>query len=68
MAKIEKTHEERFLKLLSNIKDGKVFHREPQTIWVCLNCGHVHTGAEPPTICPVCKKPQAFFQMHVADY
>lgn len=68
VAKIEKTHEERFLKLLSNIKDGKVFHREPQTIWVCLNCGHVHTGAEPPTICPVCKKPQAFFQMHVADY
>lgn len=68
VSKIEKTHEERFLKLLDNLNTGKVFNREPQTVWICLNCGHLYTGATPPTLCPVCKHPQAYFQMHVEDY
>ena len=68
VSKIEKTHEERFLKLLDNLNTGKVFNREPQTVSICLNCGHLYTGATPPTLCPVCKHPQAYFQMHVEDY
>ena len=68
VAKIEKSHEERFNKLLDNLNTGKVFKREAQTVWVCLNCGHLYTGETPPTICPVCKHAQAYFQMHVEDY
>ena len=68
VAKIEKAHEDRFLKLKQNIEDGKVFRREPQTVWICLNCGHIHVGETPPEMCPVCKKPKAFFQLHVEDY
>ena len=22
--------------------------------WICLICGHIHQGDEPPEICPVC--------------
>lgn len=68
VGKIEHAHEERFLKLKQNIEDGKVFKREAQTVWICLNCGHIHIGECPPQICPVCKKPQAYFQLHVEDY
>lgn len=68
VAKIEKSHEERYSKLLDNLNTGKVFKREAQTVWVCLNCGHLYTGETPPTICPVCKHAQSYFQMHVEDY
>lgn len=46
VAKIEKSHEERFNKLLDNLNTGKVFKREAQTVWVCLNCGHLYTGRD----------------------
>lgn len=68
VAKIEHSHEERFLKLKQNIADGSVFKREAQSVWICLNCGHIHIGECPPQMCPVCKKPQAYFQLHVEDY
>lgn len=68
VAKIEKFHEERYRKLRQNLEDGSVFRREQDSVWICLNCGHVHVGETPPNMCPVCKKPQGFFQLHVADY
>ena len=68
VAKIESLHEQRFNKLHGNLEDGKVFKRGAGTVWICLNCGHVYTGETPPTLCPVCKHPPAYFQMHVEDY
>lgn len=68
VAKIEKFHEERYLKLRQNIADGTVFKRETESLWICLNCGHIHVGETPPGMCPVCQKPQGFFQLHVTDY
>ena len=68
VGKIERSHEERFLKLRENILQGKVFKRPEETVWICLNCGHIHIGNEAPTICPVCKKGQAYFQLNVTDY
>ena len=68
VAKIESSHEQRFNTLLDNLNTGKVFKRAPGTVWVCLNCGHIYIGETPPAICPVCKHPQAYFQMHVEDY
>lgn len=68
VAKVEKEHMERYRTLLQNVNDGKVFSREPQTTWICLNCGHVYVGAQPPKVCPVCEKPQAWFQIKAENY
>lgn len=68
VAKIEKTHEERYRKLLSNIKDGLVFSREGDTVWMCFNCGHVVIGKNAPELCAVCKHPKAFFEIKADNY
>lgn len=68
VAKIEKTHEERYRKLLSNIKDGLVFSRDEDQMWICSNCGHVVIGKKAPELCPVCKHPKAFFELRAQNY
>lgn len=68
VGKIESGHEQRYRKLIDNIQSGEVFRRKPMTVWICMNCGYMHTGDTPPALCPVCKKPQAYFKMHVDDY
>ena len=68
VAGIEKTHEQRFQKLADNIRDGKVFSRDENTLWICLNCGYIYKGAQPPAMCPTCKHPQSYFQIHLEDY
>lgn len=68
VAKIEKTHEERYRKLYENIVNGKVFEKEDEVVWVCENCGHVHVGKKAPQICPVCNHPQAFFNVKAENY
>ena len=68
VAKIEKEHEERYLKLLQNIKDGIVFSRDEDMIWQCQNCGHIVIGKKAPQICPVCNHPQAYFQIKAENY
>lgn len=68
VAKIEKEHEERYLKLLSNIEEGIVFSRDGDMIWKCRNCGHIHVGKEAPEICPVCDHPKAYFAIEVKNY
>jgi rubrerythrin len=68
VAKIEKEHEERYLKLLSNIETGIVFSRDGDMIWKCANCGHIHIGKEAPEICPVCDHPKAYFAIEAKNY
>ena len=65
---IEKTHEERYRKLIGNIKEGIVFSRDGDRIWVCRECGNVVIGPDAPKICPVCKHPQAFFELQAHNY
>ncbi len=68
VAKIEKAHEERYRKLLKNIKDGIVFSSDGDTIWECLNCGHIVIGPKAPAVCPVCDHPQSYFERRAANY
>lgn len=68
VAAIEKEHEARYLKLLKNIKDKKVFSRDGDTIWVCRNCGHVVIGKDAPEVCPVCSHPQSYFEIKANNY
>ncbi len=68
VAAIEKSHEERYRKLLENMKEKKVFSRDGDAIWVCRNCGHIVIGKEAPEICPVCAHPQAYFEIKAENY
>lgn len=68
VAKIEKTHEERYRRLLANIEGDLVFSREGDTVWQCSNCGHICVGKKAPEICPVCAHPKAYFQLKAENY
>lgn len=68
VAAVEKTHEERYLKLLANIEANKVFVAESKVQWHCRNCGHIHTGNNAPELCPVCKHPKAFFEINPTNF
>ncbi|MDP4109897.1 MAG: rubrerythrin family protein [Bacillota bacterium] len=68
VAEIEKEHEERYRKLLENLKDGAVFKRSESKFWICGNCGHIHYGPEAPEKCPVCDHPKAYFYIREIDY
>jgi len=68
VAKIEKTHEERYVALCKNIKENKVFQKDEEVIWECGNCGHLVVSKEAPEICPVCKHPKAYFFIKKQNY
>ncbi len=59
---IEKHHEERYLRLLDDLNNGKVFEKDGVVIWKCRNCGHIHVGTSAPQVCPVCNHPQSYFE------
>ena len=68
VGKIEKEHEERYRKLLENVKDGKVFEAGEVKIWKCRNCGHIVVGTKAPEVCPVCSHPKSFFEIKSENY
>ena len=61
VGQIEKNHEERYRKLLANVKKGEVFKKGSIVMWECGNCGHIHVGESAPAVCPVCAHPQSYF-------
>jgi len=65
---IEKEHEERYLKLLSNIETGSVFAKNSKSVWICRNCGHIIDNESAPEVCPVCDHPQAYFELRAVNY
>ena len=65
---IEKTHEERYRALLGNIETNSVFEKAEVTVWECRNCGHMVSGNKAPEVCPVCKHPRAYFEVHKKNY
>ncbi len=68
IAQIEKEHEDRYRKLLDNVKKELVFSKDQEAIWQCANCGHIYVGKKAPEICPVCDHPQAYFQVKAENY
>ena len=68
VAKIEKEHEARYLKLLENVENGLVFSKDGEKIWKCRNCGHIVIGKSAPEICPVCAHPKAYFEIKAENY
>lgn len=68
VGEIEKEHEERYLTLLKNIKDDRVFKKDGNKIWVCRNCGYVYTGKKALEVCPVCAHPKSFMEVKADNY
>ena len=68
VAAIEKTHEERYRKLLHNVEMQEVFEKAEMTMWECRNCGHLVMGKKAPGACPVCAHPQSFFEVRKENY
>ncbi len=65
---IEKAHEERYRKLLSNVEMQQVFEKSEMTMWECRNCGHLVMGTKAPAACPVCAHPKSFFEVRKENY
>lgn len=68
VAAIEKEHEERYRRLLSNIEGDLVFSKDGDVVWQCANCGHICVGKKAPEVCPVCNHPQSYFQVKAENY
>lgn len=68
VAKIEKSHEDRYVKLAENLAESEVFKRNEVKVWYCRNCGHLEYGLEAPEVCPVCGHPQAYFEIKAENY
>ena len=63
IAVAEKQHEKRYLGLLANMEQEKVFKKDRPVVWRCINCGYLHEGTEAPELCPACAHPQAHFEL-----
>ncbi|MBQ7986385.1 MAG: rubrerythrin family protein [Clostridia bacterium] len=68
VAMIEKSHEERYRRLLDNVQMNKVFEKAGETMWECRNCGHLVVGKKAPEICPVCAHPRSYFEVRAENY
>ena len=68
VAAIEKSHEERYRKLLANVEMQQVFEKAEETMWICRNCGHLVMGKKAPAACPVCAHPQSYFEVRNENY
>ncbi len=68
IAKVEAYHERRYMKLLANVEQGRVFKKDVPIKWKCRNCGFVYEGSEVPDKCPVCEHPRSFFEVWTENY
>ena len=68
VAAIEKAHEERYRALLNNVETQQVFEKSEVKVWECRNCGHIVVGTAAPEVCPVCKHPKSYFELHAENY
>lgn len=68
IAEVEAEHEKRYLALLANLKNDRVFKRDVAVKWHCRNCGYVHEGTEAPKVCPACAHQQAFYELLCENY
>ena len=68
VAEIERHHEERYRALLRNVETAEVFSKSEVKVWECRNCGHIVVGTSAPEVCPACRHPQSYFELHAENY
>ncbi len=68
VAKVEVEHENRYRKLLDNLRKNLVFERPEERVWYCRNCGFHHKGVKALEMCPCCDHPKAYFELKAMNY
>jgi len=68
VAKVEQMHEARYLKLLERMQNGTVFEDVEPVEWLCRQCGFTITAKSAPKRCPVCGRPQGWFERMPGNY
>lgn len=68
VAAVEKRHEARYLAMLENLQNSTIFKKEEKKVWICRNCGHIHTGDTAPELCPTCLHPRAYFEIFCEEF
>jgi len=68
VAEIEREHEQRYVRLIENVSESKVFTKESTVKWICANCGHELEAENAPELCPVCSHPKAYFKVKDESY
>lgn len=68
IAKVEAQHEKRYLKLLQNISEDKVFMKEGKVFWKCINCGYIYESEKALEVCPACLHSKAYMQVNEENY
>lgn len=68
VGEVEEEHEKRYLALLKNLQEGKVFKKDKEVKWKCRNCGYIHKGSEAPQECPACGFPQSYYELMAENY
>jgi rubrerythrin len=68
ISKVEAEHERRYLKLLQNVSEDKVFIKNGKVWWKCLNCGYVYESEKALEMCPACLHPKSFMQVREENY
>ena len=68
IGEVEEEHEKRYRKLYDNVINDRVFKRDEEVEWHCLNCGYIHHGKEAPDLCPACKHAKEYYELHIPNY
>jgi rubrerythrin len=68
IAKAEKHHRDRYLKLKEQLENDTFFKKDEEVTWICRECGYRHVGKMPPKICPVCSHSQGYYQLECEKY
>jgi rubrerythrin len=68
VARAEAMHEERYLRLLANVEESKVFEKPEKVRWMCRKCGYVHEDPKAPKVCPTCTHPQSYFEVFAENF
>jgi len=68
ISKVEAEHERRYLKLLQNVSENKVFVKDGKVWWQCRNCGYVYESDKALEVCPACLHPKAYMQVRDENY
>jgi rubrerythrin len=68
IAKAEEHHEERYKKLLDQVKNKTFFKKSEKVWWVCLECGYAVYAQEPPEKCPSCDHSKAYYELKCEEY
>lgn len=65
VAMVEGNHRIIFEYLYEAFKDGSLYKMERPMLWICSECGYMHTAKEAWNICPLCGASQGEVQIHL---